>query len=162
MGNIATIPFYVLWIIPPLFYLLIGGGYLLNHARKTDKPKYWPWPGGLALAFMALWAAVGGYFYNDLKVRWELRDLASEDQKYFRANKKDTPATTFVTVPSDIAYEAAAALKDDDERKKAIDQIKAKTTTGDEYIKFLSALNTAYGAAGTISSVPAAPGGLYY
>jgi hypothetical protein len=158
MGNIGTTLFYALWIAPPVA-LLILGGYLLNHARKTDKPNYGF--GGAALAVMALWVAVCGYIYYDLNVTWELRDLASDDQKYFRANKKDTPATTFITIPSDIAYEAAGALKDDDERKKAIEQIKAKTTTGAEYIKFLSALNTAYGDAGTISSTPA-PAGMYY
>jgi hypothetical protein len=45
--------------------------------------------------------------FLNLHKQWELRDLASKDQTYFRVTTADG---TFVTVPKDVAYKAAEAL----------------------------------------------------
>jgi hypothetical protein len=161
MGNIATTTFHlVAWIPLGLVVAsIIFGAYKERNLPAGDKHTNTL---KALVAFAAIWTAAFFTAFWLNRRRWELRDLASDDQKYFRAT--ETGKTGFVTIPSDIAYEAAGKL-DGKEREKALEQIKktgGPDTTGTEYLKFLAALNTAYGTKGTITSTTASTSAAYW
>jgi hypothetical protein len=161
MGNISTIGFHCLAWIPlaAVVGTLIFGTY--KERNLSNDEKHTKIMGALAV-FAVIWTIVFVALLVVNKRRWDLRDLASDDQTYFRAT--ETGKTGFVTIPSEVAFEAAGKL-DNTQRGKAIEQIKktgGPDTTGTEYRLFLDALNTAYGTKGIITSTTASTSAAYW